>query len=298
MIYWLDEPRRRSEIAARRSFHVTLALSLLIHVAALVVLVQQARIVSPGEGPERTTDRLQVRMAAAAPKPAPPPAPTLPQKMTPITRSPAPLPKITTPTSRPPPVIAAPRQVAPMPAPAPTPSASTPSPPTPPGNAPSQATRPVEGDLSSYIQARRRERGEPASASISNESPELNAQLASNLPRPATGTATAESNHGGGIFEIKRMTYDDAAFLFFGWNKDMGRQTPQLIVVRLGQNADMRIAVVRRMIAIIREYTQEDFYWRSVRHEGGLVLSARQRDNAGLESFLLHEFFDARGEPQ
>jgi len=94
------------------------------------------------------------------------------------------------------------------------------------------------------------------------------------------------------------MTYDDAAFLFFGWNKDMGRKTPQLIVVRLGQNADMRIAVVRRMIAIIRDYTQEDFYWRSVRHEGGLVLSARQRDNAGLESFLLHEFFDERGEPQ
>ena len=73
------------------------------------------------------------------------------------------------------------------------------------------------------------------------------------------------------------MTYDDAAFLFFGWNKDMGRKTPQLIVVRLGQNADMRIAVVRRMIAIIREYTQEDFYWRSVRHDGGLVLSAPHR---------------------
>ena len=75
MIYWLDEPRRRSEIVARRTFQVTLALSLLIHVAALVVVVQRTRIVSPGEGPELTTDRLQVRIAAAAPKAAPPPAP-------------------------------------------------------------------------------------------------------------------------------------------------------------------------------------------------------------------------------
>jgi hypothetical protein len=286
MIYWLDEPRRRSQILTRRTFRVTLALSILIHVAVLVVVVQRTPIVSPGEGPELTTDRLQVRMAVAATAPEPSPMPT-PQKAVPVPKSPVRQPRAAA-ISRPPPVIATPAEVPRMPA----------APPAPAANAPSQATRPLEGDLWSYIQARRRERGESGTPSNSNRSPEQNEQLAANLPRPATGTATSETNHGGGIFEIKRMTYDDAAFLFFGWNKEMGRRTPQLIVVRLGDNADMRIAVVRRMIAIIREYTQEDFYWRSVRHDGGLVLSARPRDNAGLESFLLHEFFDEHGEPQ
>ena len=94
------------------------------------------------------------------------------------------------------------------------------------------------------------------------------------------------------MFEIRRMNYDDAAFEFFGWNDEMGRKAPQMVEVRLGNNSDMRIAVVRRMIAIIREHSQGDFVWRSSRHENGLTLSARHADNAELESFLLHDLFD------
>jgi hypothetical protein len=106
--------------------------------------------------------------------------------------------------------------------------------------------------------------------------------------------ATPDPSKGGGIFEIKRMDYDDAAFLFFGWNKDMGRRTPQLIEVRKGNNADMQIAVVRKMISIIREYSKEDFTWRS--HDRDILLSARLADNAALESFLMHDFgFDQPG---
>ena len=127
--------------------------------------------------------------------------------------------------------------------------------------------------------------------------PELRAPLATNLPHSATGTATKDTNHRGGIFEIKRMTYDDAAFVFFGSNPDLGQQTPQLITVRLGDNEDMRIAVVRRMIAIIREYTKTDFVWRSPRHDGGVMLSARPADSAALEAFLLKEFFNELSDP-
>src|SRR5439155_23112136 len=109
---------------------------------------------------------------------------------------------------------------------------------------------------------------------------EPNAGLAANLPVPATGVGTQESKRGGGIFEIRRMNYDDAAFEFFGWNNEMGRRTPQLIEVRKGDNSDMRIAVVRKMIALIRQHSLEYFILHSPRRDCDLVLSAWLADYA------------------
>ncbi len=285
---WLDEPRLRDERSSRRKFGVTLALSLLVHAVALVVVAQRTPLRSPDEGQDKVSDRLQVSLAAPPP-PAPRPAPPAPERIARVPSSPPP-PRPAVRRPRPPPVIAARAEALPMPQP-PRPAPPEPAP-TPP------QAHPQETDLWSYIQARRRERGASDESLIADRAFDRNADLAANLPRPATGTATRDTNHGGGIFEIKRMTYDDAAFLFFGWNAEMGRQTPQLITVRIGDNADMRIAVVRTMIAIIRQYTQQDFIWRSARGESNRVLSARPEDNAGLEAFLLREFFDERGEPQ
>ena len=45
------------------------------------------------------------------------------------------------------------------------------------------------------------------------------------------------------------------------------------------------------MIAIIREYEQENFEWSSQRLGRDVTLSARARDSAGLEDFLMQEFF-------
>ena len=90
------------------------------------------------------------------------------------------------------------------------------------------------------------------------------------------------------------MAYDDAVFEFYGWNRDVGRRTPQVFEVRKGNNADMRIAVVRRMIAIIRDYEKEEFIWESKRLGRNVTLSAKQADNAALEEFMMHEFFDGR----
>ena len=99
------------------------------------------------------------------------------------------------------------------------------------------------------------------------------------------------------MFEIRRMNYVDAAFEFFGWNDEMGRKTPQLVEVRIGNNRDMRIAVVRKMIAIIREHSQGDFVWNSSHRENGMTLSARLADNAELETFLLNDLFDEVRQP-
>lgn len=153
------------------------------------------------------------------------------------------------------------------------------------------------------MEARRRARGEspttapPAPASVANApAPEddkarANRIAAANLATQRRQTFGYDPSQGGGLFQIMRTGFLDAEFIFFGWNKDIRRNTKQLIEVRKGNNPDTRIAVVRRMIAIIREYEQEDFLWESQRLNRSLRLSARARDNSELEGFLMLEFY-------
>lgn len=280
MVYWLDEPRDQNEFVTVRTLWVTIALSFLVHLVALLLVLERTHLLGPpGEAEPEATEQLQVRLASP---PRPVPVPPAPEPAREIVAMPKPARAPRPPAPKEPPVIALTAPTRPTPAPVPAP----PAPPTP--------NRPAEGDLWSYLQARRRERGESEAPAIETPKADPNANIAANLPTAATGVATPDTSKGGGIFEIKRLDYDDAAFLFFGWNKEMGRKTPQLIEVRKGSNSSMEIAVVRKMISIIREYSKEDFVWRSHNHD--ITLSARLADNAALESFLMHDFgFDAPG---
>ena len=282
MSYWLNEPQLRQDVVTIPRIWVTIALSILIHVAILFIWIPRTHLLTPGDQQQdQTGDRLQVRLAAP---PTPPSSqPPSPPQMQASTSPPSPPRTVT--RTRPPPVITQPSPQAP--------AVRAPPPAPPVVAAPTRPTPPIEGDLAAYVQARRRERGEQEAA-LNDEAAQFNRAIAANLPAPARGVAAQEAKRGGGIFQIKRMTYDDAAFEFYGWNKDMGRRTPQLIEVRKGDNADMRIAVVRRMIAIIRDFEKEDFNWESPRR-GHVVLSARLSDNAALEDYLMHEFFDEAG---
>jgi TonB family protein len=105
---------------------------------------------------------------------------------------------------------------------------------------------------------------------------------------PNREAQTASENN---LFQITRMGNSDAEFLFFGWDKNTRSNSKQLITVQRGSNADTRIAVVRKMISIIREHEQEDFLWNSKRLGRNLKLSARPKDNAALEDFMMKEFF-------
>jgi hypothetical protein len=284
MSNWLDELRARQDVVAIPRVWLTIALSLLIHLAILFLWLPRTHLFTPGEEGDEAADRLQVELAAATPPPPPPPPAAAP---TPPVPRPAPKPPRPVPRTQPPPVVRLTAPEAPIvvpPPPAPVPAIVTPRP-----------SPPVETDLAAFIAARRRERGEVESPSV-DESAKFNQAIAANLPRPAQGSAT-QNTHGGGIFEIKRMTYDDAAFEFFGWNTSMGRKTPQLIEVRKGMNSNMQIAVVRRMIVVIREYEKEDFTWESPRMGRSITLSARLSDTAALEAFLMREFFDDAGTP-
>jgi hypothetical protein len=171
------------------------------------------------------------------------------------------------------------------------PNVAVPPPPAPPAVEPPKTFPPAEGDLASLIEARRRARGETQSESES-EAERRNRIIASNMPTSQSPLGGQQRQRGGGVFEITRMDYDDAEFRFFGWHKDAARRLPQVIPVRLGTNSDMRIAIVRRMIVLIRETEKGDFNWDSYRLSRVVVLSARPEDNSGLEEFMMHEFFD------
>jgi hypothetical protein len=168
--------------------------------------------------------------------------------------------------------------------------------------APSIGAKPPEGDLTAYIEARRRARGEPASSSSQGNTASSPAEddierrnriVAANLGSNRTPTFGYDPKNAGGIFQVSHLGYDYAEFYFFGLNKAIGRNTKQLIEVRKGADSDIRVAVVHKMIAIIRENVSGDFIWMARR--GPMTMSARPDDNAALEDLITREVFpDAR----
>jgi outer membrane biosynthesis protein TonB len=298
----LDERsiRRRDGVTIPHIW-IAVAFSIVIHAALLWTWRYEVRF--PSEEAELGRGPLIVNIA---PPPSPPPA----AREVPRTAPPAPTREARA-RPRAEPKATKPQQQARKPAPdilaraEPVPSApAVPAPPSvPPATqpAPPAAARAPEGDLSSFVEARRRARGEaaPAPSAPSTPSPgveeDANARAtrlaAANLGSNRKPSFGSDPRKGGGVFGIERLSYDSAEFTFFGWNKDIQRNTMQLIEVRKGDAPDIRIAVIRRMIAIIREQENEDFIWESKRLGRNVLLSARQQDNRGLEDFLMREFF-------
>lgn len=298
------EPRTRRDVVTIPTIWVAIALSLLIHVAIMWAWLPRMHLLSPDNS--RRGEANGSLVVQLAPRPSPPPSsrPAVPPSPR-LQTQPSPSPRAQpSPTRR-----ALPPKTATRPPPTPpamalnqsAPALPAPSPATPSVAAPTPARPPADGDLASYIEAKRRARAESASAapagSVSNARPVENDNgrtdriVAANLGSDRAATFGSNPTTSGGVFQIQRMGYDHAEFVFFGWNKDIRRNTNQLIEVRKGNNSDIRIAVVRKMIAIIREYEPEEFQWRSQRLGRDLTLSSRARDNVGLEDFMLREFF-------
>jgi len=302
---WLPDLRSGYDRVTIRTIRVAFVLSLLLHLVVLWPWQTRPHFLSL-ENPERgnASGPLIVELAprpspAITPPPAPPSvAPTPPSR--PIEARPAPAKRPPAPKAAPrprptPPVIAQ-KRPAPAVVPPPTESLAA-APPSP----------PIEGDLSSYIEARRRARGEltPSLAGSAAPSPppeederaRHNRIVAANLGLLRTPEFGHDPEGGGGIFQVQRMGLDEAELIFFGWNKDIRRNSRQLIEVQRGDNSDIRIAVVRKMIAIIRENESGDFVWMSKRLGQNITLSARPHDNAGLEDFLMRDMFADAGRP-
>jgi len=291
----LSEMYRGRDRARQRQIWVTAVLSLLIHALALwgVPRVRMPEFGAPELGEGRGALVVQL---APIPIPAQPPRPPPVPAVQPAPPAQVKLPAVA--QSRPaPPVLA-------LKPPGPGSSASA-----APGALPDAVPpRPqVEGDLSSYIEARRRARGETAPAAVSSgasstapaedDNARANRIAAANLAAQQQSTFGYDPKRGGGIFHIEWLGGDSGAFLFYGWNPEVRRNTAQVIEVRRGEHSDIRIAIVRRMIAIIREHENGDFQWQSPRLGRTVTLSARARDSTALEEFMMREFFSGRWKP-
>ncbi len=270
---------RSNERIAISAIHVAFALSMLLHALLLSGWLPKIQL-RPSEklGEGKPGGSLAVRLA---PPPAPPPAPS--------------------------PALQAPRSparsaAAPPPAPAERvlalerPAAAR----VPPPAEPAQSVAPPAADFTASIEARRRAREAattPPQRARLSEPPNETAQerdnriAAINLGLNRTPSFGDEKKHGGGIFQIERVGANDAEFFFYGWNKAIARNSRQMIAVRRGDSPSTELAVVRRMIAIIREHENGDFIWESNRLRRDVWLSARASDSAGLEQFFMHEFF-------
>ncbi len=294
-------PVRRYNVVSIPVIWLTFLLSLLFHAAMLAFWLPRIPNLNDATEPGKAGAVLVTRLtplpkpvtqpqAPAAAAPPPPPSSPPPRAATPAPRRPLPPPPAVR-TPPPPPLVA----------PGPRPTEPLPPPPAPPAAAPAPPRPPAETDLASYIEARRRARGEPSTSAAQGTAPNapptetekerLNRIVAANLAPKEQPTFGYDPKNGGGVFQIKRIGYDDAEFYFTGWNQEIGRRAKQLIEIRKGANSDIRQAIVRKMIAIIRDQVQDDFTWVSDRHPAPLRLSARPADNAALEEFMMQEFF-------
>ncbi len=309
--------RNRNDVIAIPSIWVAAVLSLLVHVAALFVLVPKLPLLAKDARALGSMSALAVDLAPAKsrvaeavpapPAPAPKAQPPSPRPTGQLSRPKAARRRPTPPTLSPPVIAqqnpgaatAEPPTREPPGALEPPPAA--PEPPriaTPPAEAPRPAAAPAQ-DLAAYIEARRRERGEatsPNAPGAAKTAEELESErrdriVASNLGLDRMPIFGRDATNAGGLFQITELRYDDAQFYFFGFDKDIGRKAKQLIEVRRGDASDIRIAVVRRMIAIIRESTTGDFTWISQRLGHRVTLSARPEDNAELEEFIMRDIF-------
>lgn len=315
---WQTITPNRHDVVMVPILWVAIALSLLVHVAALWIVWPHLHLLSTDKGQPRASSTLAVELTPRTrmPSSTPPAAPSAPAIASIAPRAPAPSARAARP-QRPPPSRAPPRrppappvialdrrtgalQALPVPPPAAAPPSVAPSPPAPAPEPPKPAPPPLESDLASYVEARRRARGEetPSSAGSATNAPAAESEIerrnriiASNLGLNRTPTFGYDPQSAGGIFQITHIGYDDAQFWFFGLDRDIGRKAKQMIDVRKGSNSDIRIAIVRKMIAIIRQNVSGDFLWSSQRMGREIPLSARPADNAELEDFIMRDVF-------
>ena len=116
-------------------------------------------------------------------------------------------------------------------------------------------------------------------------------QLSAEEKRMANIRRNLQPQGTSGVFQIISKGVRTARFSFRGWTTDYNNSRREVIEVDAGLNGDVERAIVRRMIELIRKHFNGNFNWESHRLNRVVVLSARMEDNAGLEDFLMLEFF-------
>ena len=267
-----------NEERARRWFAICVALSLLLHLALL--LIPMAKQKPAAAASSQVAGPLTVHLTRAAshpPKEQPTPPPPAPRKQR---------------------LIAVPRSAS---------TASTfvvPAEPkaTPPEPEP-QAVLP-EDDMMARLNARRAQREaaeheaalENAAAAAAGGGPSVNQRIMDNINRAKNGAVRGEGT--GGVFEVTSIGVREGSFRFNGWHPESGDNWRESYTVDAGEGGNVQMAIVRKVIDVIRKYKKGDFDFESRRLGRTVTMSARASDTGALETFLMNELFGDNSSPR
>jgi type IV secretory pathway VirB10-like protein len=160
---------------------------------------------------------------------------------------------------------------------------------------------PPELDMSSMLEAaRERRRAAQAAVQESQEAQQGNRGMSPQEAAEANVRRSMQQASGrqgtNGVFQIISKSTRTASFSFKGWKASANNSWRQVIEVDAGLGGNVELAIVRRMIELIRTHYSGDFSWESQRLGRVINLSARPQDSAELETFMMREFFSNPGD--
>lgn len=295
-----DIPSREDryiQLRISRNTSIAFLFSILLHLLLLITFAPKLLTIGDPESDASETMIVSLAPSAAEPPPPAPPAETIIAEPVPAPPPKPPRPKPAQP--KPQPDASTNRIIAlEKPAPDSIPLDSLDKPldtripprPTPP---------PVEEahvDMLAYVNAQRAHR-QAAQGYTPRDSAEIAARdnpISEDDRRSAVIKRNLQMEGTNGIFQIREIGSSHARFSFLGW-KNFSNARQELVDVEVGPEGDIQRAVVKKMIEIIRRDYKGDFNWESQRLGRTIILSARLEDNAGLEDFLITEFFGVAG---
>lgn len=262
-------PRVWLRVQVERNTLLAIVFSLLVHGLILFLAMPQLDLDSAALAPTS----IQVSLAPPPAEAPPPPVelPKPPKKPKPISR-----PKVMTqkPSSQP---------------------SDFNLPEAAPNSAPSVPVTPAKDqpvDMMAYVNAKRQQR-----LAMESDAAKQNAEAVAKEQGPSAEQVREQRIKDNlkvgtnGIFEITSLNARHAGFSFRGWTSDYSNARREAFEVEAGVGQDIRLLVVKKMIVLIRQHYQGDFNWESQRLGRVVIQSARPEDNAGLEDFMMMEFF-------
>lgn len=151
---------------------------------------------------------------------------------------------------------------------------------------------PPEMDMAAYLAKRRQARGatDPSTSTEESEAARGTRNALANIAA-INKRGQDDANESGGVFSISNKTFHSMDLKFRGWNPNFKRRWLTSVTVEQGSEPDVETAVVKKMIELIRREKTGDFEWESHRLGKVITMSARPKDTAELQAFLMKEMF-------
>ena len=286
--FFLAKPLGDRSIRIHMSRNTLLALlvSVVLHVLVLWLVFPKINIKT---APKSTTIEVSLAPKKTTPVPEPVPVPARPE-VKPEPQKPVPNKKViaqkpANKTSKPKVSDFSVPKAMTTPLPSPQQQPVSPKPvPQPSNNAPT--------DMAEYIAEQRAKRGASESDAARQNAAAAAAEQGPSEEAKRDARIKNNFNNGtNGIFEITNLSSNSASFSFLGWTSSVSNARREFFDVEVKSGQDVRLVMIRRMIALIRVHYQGDFDWQSQRLGRTIIKSARVEDSAELEEFLMQEFF-------